>query len=67
VRARGRRVLFTPAAEIVHLRGRSRATAPGAASAAYRRSHLAFYEKHHPAWARWLRLYLRIKGDLPGD
>ena len=30
IRARGRRVLFTPAAEITHLRGRSRATAPAA-------------------------------------
>ncbi len=65
IRARGRRVLFTPAAEIVHLRGRSRATAPARASAAYRRSHLAFYEKHHPAWAPLLRLYLRVKGELP--
>jgi GT2 family glycosyltransferase len=65
VRARGRRVLFTPAAEIVHLRGRSRASAPGAASAAYRRSHLAFYEKHHPRWAPLLRLYLRLKGERP--
>ena len=65
IRARGRRVLFTPRAEIVHLRGQSRATAPQAASAAYRRSHLAFYEKHHPAWAPWLRLYLRLKRELP--
>jgi GT2 family glycosyltransferase len=65
VRARGRRVLFTPRAEIVHLRGQSRATVAQAASAAYRRSHLAFYEKHHPAWAPLLRLYLRIKGELP--
>jgi GT2 family glycosyltransferase len=65
VRARGRKVLFTPAAEIVHRRGRSRASAPAAASAAYRRSHLAFYEKHHPRWAPLLRLYLRLKGELP--
>ena len=28
IRARGRRILFTPAAEITHLRGRSRATVP---------------------------------------
>jgi GT2 family glycosyltransferase len=66
VRAHGHRVLFTPAAEIVHLRGRSRATAPAASNAAYRRSHLAFYEKHHPRWAPVLRLYLRLKGELPG-
>ena len=49
LRARGRRVLFTPAVEVVHLRGRSAATAPAATRAAYRRSHLAFYQKHHPA------------------
>ncbi len=67
IRSRGRRILFTPAAEIVHLRGRSRATAADAMTAAYRRSHLAFYEKHHPAWAPLLRAYLRMKGQLPAD
>jgi N-acetylglucosaminyl-diphospho-decaprenol L-rhamnosyltransferase len=65
IRVRGRRVLFTPAAEIVHLRGRSRATAAAAMNVAYRRSHIAFYEKHHPAWAPLLKLYLRLKGQLP--
>lgn len=62
VRASGKRVLFTPAAEIVHLRGRSRAAAPAASSAAYRKSQIAFYEKHHPHWAPLLRAYLRLKG-----
>ena len=57
LRARGRRVLFTPAVEVVHLRGRSAATAPEATRTAYRRSHLAFYRKHHPALAPILRLY----------
>jgi N-acetylglucosaminyl-diphospho-decaprenol L-rhamnosyltransferase len=61
LRARGRRVLFTPAVEIVHLRGRSAATAPAATNAAYRRSHLAFYQKHHPALAPLLRLYHRLR------
>jgi hypothetical protein len=65
VRARGRRVLFTPRAEVVHLRGRSRATAPAVMNVAYRRSHVAFYEKHHPRWAPVLKLYLRVKGQLP--
>jgi GT2 family glycosyltransferase len=65
LRARGRRILFTPAAEVVHLRGRSRATAPAAMEAAYRRSQIAFYEKHHPAWAPILRAYLRLRGKLP--
>ncbi|MBI3401921.1 MAG: glycosyltransferase family 2 protein [Acidobacteria bacterium] len=61
IRARGRRVLFTPDVEIVHARGRSVASIPDATHAAYRRSQLAFYEKHHPAWAPWLRLYIRLR------
>lgn len=65
LRARGRKILFAPAAEVVHLRGRSRAAAPDAMNAAYRRSHLAFYEKHHPRWAPVLRAYLRFKRQLP--
>ena len=65
IRRGGRRVLFTPAVEVVHLRGRSRTHAPVASQAAYRRSHLAFYEKHHPAWAAALRVYLRLRGQLP--
>ncbi len=65
VRRLGYRVLFTPSAEVVHLRGRSRASAPQAADAAYRRSQIAFYEKHHPGWAPLLKLYLRLKGHYP--
>ena len=65
IRARGRRILFTPAATITHLRGRSRATAPVVMNAAYRRSQIAFYEKHLPRWAPLLRAYLRVKGQLP--
>jgi len=62
IRARGRRVRFTPAATVTHLRGRSRASARTATDAAYRRSQVAFYEKHHPRWARVLRWYLRLRG-----
>ncbi len=57
LRAKGRRILFTPDVEIVHFRGRSASSAPTATRAAYRRSHLAFYEKHHPLLAPMLRLY----------
>ena len=60
IRARGRRVLFTPEVTVVHLRGRSAASAPAATRAAYRRSHLAFYQKHHPRLAPLLRLYRRF-------
>ena len=64
LRARGRRILFTPRAEVVHLRGRSAATAPRATEGAYRRSQIAFYEKHHPRWARILRWYLALRRRL---
>ena len=67
IRARGRRVLFCPAAEVIHLRGRSRATAAKATERAYRRSQLAFYEKHHPGWVPWLRWYLKVRGRLPDN
>jgi GT2 family glycosyltransferase len=65
IRARGRRVIFTPAAHVVHVGGQSRATAADAMNVAYRKSHIAFYEKHHPRWAPVLRTYLRVKGQLP--
>jgi GT2 family glycosyltransferase len=65
LRAKGWNIVFTPSAEIVHLRGRSRSTAPRQSNDAYRRSHLAFYEKHHPRLVPLLRMYLRAKGQLP--
>jgi GT2 family glycosyltransferase len=52
IRARGGRVLFTPAAEVVHLRGQS-----SSARGHYDRSHLAFYQKHAPRWVPLLRLW----------
>lgn len=64
VRARGRTVLFAADVEIEHLRGRS---ADATTSAAYRRSQLAFYAKHHPAWFPWLHAYLKIRGELPDN
>jgi len=67
VRGREWKVLFTPTAEVVHLRGQSRATASAATEQAYRRSQLAFYEKHHPGWTPWLRAYLKLKGKLPDN
>ena len=61
VRRLGRKILFTPAAEITHLRGRSRVSMPEASQAAYRKSQMAFYQKHHPAFAPLLRLYLYLR------
>jgi hypothetical protein len=63
IRAGGRGILFTPEVEVVHLRGRSAASAPIATRAAYRRSQLAFYEKHHPRFVPFLRLYLRLRKE----
>ena len=65
VRANGGKVYFTPAARIVHLRGRSWRASPAATAESYRRSQLAFYRKHHPAWEPILRLYLALQGKLP--
>jgi len=65
LRGLGRRVLFTPEAEVVHLRGASGRQRPAATERAYRRSQMAFYEKHHPRWAPVLRLYLGARGKLP--
>lgn len=62
LRARGGRILFTPVAEVVHLRGRSARSAPAATRLAYHRSHAAFYAKHDPRWVPWLRVWMRLKG-----
>ena len=67
LREGGRRIFFTPEVHVVHYRGQSGAGAPEQTRTAYRRSHLAFYDKHHPAWTPLLRLYLRIRGGLPTD
>lgn len=60
----GRQVLFTPAATITHLRGRSRAAMPEASRKLYRASQLAFYEKHYPLYLPLLRMYLRRKDEF---
>jgi hypothetical protein len=65
LRSLGRRILFTPDAEVVHLRGASGRKRRVETGRAYRRSQLAFYEKHHPRWAPLLRAYLRLRGALP--
>ena len=65
VRSAGHRVAFVPSAVVRHARGASRATARDAAELHYRRSQMAFYEKHHPRWAPLLRFYLMLKGALP--
>jgi GT2 family glycosyltransferase len=65
IRNRGRLVLFTPAAEIIHLRGRSAAGHRSAVNQAYRKGQLAFYEKHRPGWLPFVRSYLARRRRLP--
>jgi hypothetical protein len=62
IRAIGGRVLFTPAADVLHRRGQSSRAAGVRPSVHYDRSHVLFYEKHRPVWAPVLRLWLRLRG-----
>jgi len=63
IRKRGGRVLYAPGSKVIHLRGRSVQQAPAPPGPThYDRSHVAFYEKHAPGWAPWLRLWLRLRG-----
>jgi GT2 family glycosyltransferase len=66
VRQRGRKVIFAPQAEVLHLRGRSAARNTDS-HRLRRRSHVAFYDKHLPRWSGLLRTYLRITGKGAGD
>jgi N-acetylglucosaminyl-diphospho-decaprenol L-rhamnosyltransferase len=65
LRAAGRRIRFTAAVEVIHLRGRSSVDVGTAAAIAYRRGQLAFYRKWRPAWAPLLGWYLRVRGQHP--
>ena len=65
IRRRGGRVLFAPDVTLIHHRGRSGARVPHDTRQRYRRSQLAFYGKHYPGWEPFLRLYLRLRGELP--
>jgi len=67
VRTRGRHVVFFADAHIEHRRGRSVFSAARPTAIAYRRSQIAFYEKHHPGWAPILKAYLKIRGRLPDN
>jgi GT2 family glycosyltransferase len=62
LRARGGRILFTPAAEVLHLRGGSFAATGTPVSPLYDRSHVRFYEKHAPHWAPLLKAWLALRG-----
>jgi N-acetylglucosaminyl-diphospho-decaprenol L-rhamnosyltransferase len=62
IRKAGWRIVFTPAAEVVHHLGRSMGKAPRLARLEYHRSHLRFYAKHNPpAQQLFLRAWLAGK------
>jgi len=63
MKKRGRLTLYVAGAELLHHRGRS---APKNPDLERRRqlSHVAYYEKHLPAWTPLLRLYLKVTGKL---
>jgi GT2 family glycosyltransferase len=61
LRQRGRAICFLPAAEVIHLRGRSASRNPRT-ERMRRLSQLAYYEKHHPRWVPLLKLYLSATG-----
>ncbi|MGH7392035.1 MAG: glycosyltransferase family 2 protein [Candidatus Rokuibacteriota bacterium] len=63
LRARGRRVLFSPVATVTHDRGRSSAAAGSRAREAWRASRLRYYARHAPRWLPLLRLWLRAQGS----
>jgi N-acetylglucosaminyl-diphospho-decaprenol L-rhamnosyltransferase len=59
VRRAGWRILFTPAAEVLHHLGRSMAQAASRADLEYHRSHILYYRKHNG----WLSLVL-LRGHV---
>jgi hypothetical protein len=62
VRRAGGRVLYTPAAEVLHHLGRSMETSPARARFEYHRSHLRYYRKHNPPAQRAaLRAWLLLR------
>lgn len=63
---RGRTVLYVAGAEVLHYRGKSAARNPET-ERLYRKSQLAYYEKHLPRWAAVLRTYLKLTGKTVPD
>jgi len=65
LRGQGQRILFTPTAEVIHIGGQSGSNNPIRTRHLYRKSHLAFYAKHHPRWHGPLHWLLRLRNQLP--
>jgi N-acetylglucosaminyl-diphospho-decaprenol L-rhamnosyltransferase len=66
LRKRGRRIMFVPEAEVVHLRGRSASRNPQT-ERLRRQSQLAYYAKHHPRWVPLLKAYLKATGKTSAE
>ncbi len=71
LRQAGWRLRYVPEATACHLRGGSAATAPAATALAYRRSQLAFYDKHRGSVQRtmlrgWLLARFGVAALLAG-
>lgn len=63
LRRAGWRILFTPAAEIVHGKGKSAEQSRGRAVREYDRSHLRYYRKHNGPLSRaLLRALMLVRG-----
>lgn len=63
LKKRGRSTLYIAGAEVLHYRGKS---APKNPELERRRqqSHVAYYQKHLPAWTPLLKVYLKVTGKL---
>ena len=63
MKKRGRQTLCIAAAEVQHSRGRSASKNPELEQRR-QQSHVAYYQKHLPAWTPLLRGYLKVTGKL---
>jgi len=63
MRKRGRDVLYMAPAEVLHSRGKSAAKNPDT-ERMRRKSQLAYYQKHLPMWAPFLKIWLKLRGKV---
>ena len=55
-------MLYMAAAEVLHSRGKSAEKNPDT-ERMRRKSQLAYYEKHLPMWAPFLKMWLKLRGN----
>ncbi len=62
VRDKGFKVLYTPHASLIHIRGHSVNKTSNKMAVEYRRSQIYYYQKHRPSWeVLTLKIYLLVK------